>query len=67
MEKDSEGEIASLQKELGELCKVNQSFQEKLREGNSDHDRMRREVQTDETIMVGLKKKLATAESELES
>ena len=75
MDNDSEGKIASLRKELemsreelDELLKVNQSLDEKLRKVNSVlQDQMRREAQTDETIMVGLKKKLEAAESELES
>ncbi len=40
---------------------------EELRKVNTVQDKMRREAQTDETIMVGLKKKLEAAESELES
>jgi hypothetical protein len=66
IEKDSEGKIASLQQELGELRKANRISDGKLLEVNSDHDRMRRAARMDESVMVGLKKKLETAESELE-
>ena len=72
--KNSNGEITSLRKELeksweelGELRKVNQSLNEQLGKVNSAQDLMRREAQTDETIMVGLKKKLEAAQSEIES
>jgi hypothetical protein len=90
--KDSEGKIASLLKELGDLrsklaksqgenseyAEVNESMndilrrtnkrlQEKLGKVNSDNNRMKRAAQMDEDIMIGLKKKLETAESELES
>ncbi len=51
--------------ELGELRKVNQSLNEQLGKVNSAQDLMRREAQTDETIMVGLKKKLEAAQSEI--
>jgi hypothetical protein len=67
MEKDSEAKIASFQKELGELRKANQILDGKLLKVNSDHERMKRAARMDESIMVGLKKKLETAESELES
>jgi hypothetical protein len=40
---------------------------EQLGKVNSAQDLMRREAQTDETIMVGLKKKLEAAQSEIES
>jgi hypothetical protein len=73
MDNDPEGKIASLWKELemsreelGELRKVNQSLDEKLRKVNSVQDQMKREAQTDEAIMVRLRKKLEAAESELE-
>ncbi len=42
-------------------------MEEKLRKVNSDHDRMRSTAQMDENVMIGLKKKLEAAESELES
>jgi hypothetical protein len=56
MEKDSEGKIASLQKELGELHKANQILDGKLLKVNSDHERTKRAARMDESIMVGLKK-----------
>ncbi len=67
IEKDSEGKIASLQQEFGELRKANRILDGKLLEVNSDHDRMRRAARMDESVMVGLKKKLKTAKNELES
>jgi chromosome segregation ATPase len=64
---DSKAEIASLQKELGELREANQKLDEKLQKVNSDHDRMKSTVQMDESLMIRLKKKLEAAESELKS
>ncbi len=42
-------------------------MEEKLRQVNSDHDRMKSTAQMDESVMIGLKKRLEAAESELES
>jgi hypothetical protein len=49
------------------LRKANKRLQEKLGKVNSDYDKMKREALMDEDIMVDLKNKLETAESELES
>ncbi len=49
------------------LLKANKRLQEKLGRVNSDYDKMKGEALMDEDIMVGLKKRLETAESELES
>ncbi len=54
VDKDSEGKIASLQEELGELRKANQILDGKLRKVNANHDKMKRESRMDESIMVGL-------------
>ena len=71
---DSDREVAGLRKELkmsreelGELQKVNQNLHEMLRKVNSEHDRMKGTTKMDESLMIGLKKKLEAAESEIES
>ncbi len=65
--KNSKAELASLQKELVELRKVHHNLDDKLRKVNSDHDRMKSTAQKDESLMIGLKKKLEAAQSEIES
>ena len=65
--KDSKGEIASLQKELGKFREDNQILEGKLRKLNSDHDKMRSTAQMDEGVMIGLRKRLESAHSEIES
>jgi hypothetical protein len=64
---DSKDELARLQKEVVELQKANQNMDGKLRKLNSDHDKMKIAAQMDESVMVGLKKKLEAAASEIES
>ena len=58
---------ASVEEENEILRRANKRYGEKLKKVNSDFDRMKRAALMDEDVMVGLKKKLETAESDLES
>jgi hypothetical protein len=57
----------SIQKENGILRRASKKREEKLGKVNSDCDRIKRAARMDEDIMVGLKNRLETAESELEN